>query len=455
MDLQKAKEHLFDEGRFFGGMRRRKAVKTLFESCNPEAAMVLAEAVENNHPDAEGILIKLLSLQREQLPEMHAALWQYWKKKRYAALRKAVAVSDRLRKSLAEALELMPKDDDGNETIFALWRLLEDDSLAAIISRQRRHAPGLEMDTLFGLVSGEVDRYLLLEDPDGSIFEKACLMASDGQKRRINNTILKSQNSRLISTYEQARMDGHDPELVLDALKAANDQDKLFEQIQKGMTFLRLLDLVKYWKETGTRPEDASMKRVVDRAVTALEKLGDITIEQGTVAPSGSIDALTFWDRRNVSDDVLRSELESSDPFVRAGALYLGAKRKLVDRERLQKAEREGSWMEKLVVHLHMPELFTNRQNEHVYWLNLGQKFNARLMGAVLPGNLEENQFFADELKKAAAATDEVSRVREGLLRILTTYQVFFQRGVIIVDESDDTTEMHALEVKDADDIEW
>lgn len=454
MDVQQAKERLFDDGHLFGGMRRRKAVTTLLESGSADAAKALAEAVENNHPDAEGILKRLLAMRREEMPEMYATLWQYWKSKRYASLVKRVADSNKLRKSLTEALESMSKDDDGNETCFALWRLLEDGSLEAIISTQKRHAPGLEMDTLFGLVNGEVDRYLSLEDPEGLIFEKACLMASEDQKRRINNTILKSQNSRLISAYEQVRMDGHDPELVLEALKTANDQDGLFEQI-KGMTFLQLLDLVEYWKETGARPEDASRKMVVDRAVSALEKLGDITIEQGTAAPSGSIDALTFWEQRKASDNSLLSELQSSDPFVRAGALYLGAKRGLIDRERLQQAGSEGSWMEKLVARLHMPELMTKGQNEHVYWLNQGRGFDARLMGAVLPGNLEENQVFLDELKKAAADKGEVARIREGLLRILTTCQGYFLRGVITVDESDDTAEKHALEVKDADDIEW
>ena len=454
MTVTEAAERLFDTTFFVGRFRRSKALKTLLASGSAEAAVALAEAVENTHPEADAILTHLLTLRPEGDAEMWAGLWAHWRGKRYAPLVQAVSNSDGSQRRLIDALGAMPRDDEGNDTVFALWLRLDDDRLAGVMEEQDRRASSLELDALFGLTRGDAKRYLTLEDPDHSIFHKAYLMASDDQRRRINDTVSRSQDARLVAAYDHA-LSGqadHDPAMVLAALKEAGDQDGLFTKLE-GMDLARALELVEFWAETGGRPTDPVRRDAVERAVAAFEQVGRIEVEVGETAPEGTTDVLAYWEGREVSDADLRKELDSLDPFVRAGALHLGRRRGLADDARLRKAGQSGDWLEKLVARLHLPELVPATQDEHVYWLNQGAGIDGRILSAVLPGTLEEHQDFLDALEQTKRAKGTPARKREGLLRLVTALQGHFLRGTITVDESDDAM-APAEEIEEAPD-EW
>jgi hypothetical protein len=453
MTAQEAATRLFDTTFLLGRLRRGKALERLLESGTAEAAVVLAAAVEKGAPEAGRILGRLLGLRPDRNPDLWAGLWAYWRGKRYGPLATAVGGgSAAARRQLADALSAMPVDDQGNDTVFALWLRLDDEGLAKVIEKQQRRASSLEMDALFGLCRGDAQRYLALDDPDQGIFQKAYLMASEDQKRRINDTVSRSQNARLVAAYDRALGGGADQAVVMAARKEAGDHDGLFAKLD-GMALPQALELLEFWAETGGRPTDPARLDAVERALAAFKQVGHIEIEAGDAAPKGTVDVLAHWEQRQMSEADARKELGSEDPFVRAGALHLGVKRGLVDAAQLRQAGGKGGWMEKLVARLHLPEAAPAGGNEHVHWLNQGAGIDGQLLSAVLPGTLPQHQHFLDELERAGKAKGTPARTREGLLRIVTTLQGHFLGSTITVDESDDAA-VPEIEVEDAK-VEW
>jgi hypothetical protein len=74
-----AEKHLFATTPLLGSFIRKRAVERLFSSKSREAAVKLAGAVEEGHPDADAIFHRLLLMQHSKEPVMHSALWNYWK----------------------------------------------------------------------------------------------------------------------------------------------------------------------------------------------------------------------------------------------------------------------------------------------------------------------------------------------------------------------------------------
>lgn len=454
MNLEQAKKRLFNGTFLLGRSRRGKAVDALFAFGSAEAAVVLVDAVGREHPEADGILSRLLTIDSKAKHEMHAAVWAFWKRQRYATLLNKARSSEALRNVLYDALRVMPRDDEGNRTVFALWHRLDDKVLAEMISNQSRHAPGLEMDALFGLAQGDAERYLVLEDPDCSIFEKAYIMASDEQKRRINSTVLKNLDPRLVKAYVLAGAGGHEQELVLEALKISGDQDGLFEQV-RGMTLQNMLELVAYWEHTGNLPDDSSRKKTVERAVALYRELCSLNFKASDEVPAGTTDMIHFWEKREVSDEKLQAELGCDDPMVRAGAIYISAKRGRISQSRLRDIARTGSWLEKLAARLYLPGEFPEKEYEHVVWLRKNDRIDARIFNAVIPGTIDDSQFFLDSMRVLGESEDASDKMLFTLLAILTTFQGHFLRGIVTLDENDDATQKGAVETEDAPGIEW
>ena len=254
-----AEKHLFATTPLLGSILRKRAVERLFSSNSREAAVKLVGAVEERHIEADAIFHRLLLLQHSSQPVMHSALWNYWKASRFEELLKRMHASATLQPVLLQALEAMPENDWCNGLLFMLWSLLDRDDIADKIEASGRHAPALEMDALFGLVRGNPGRYLDLEDPDYSIFEKAWLAASGAQRQRISTTVLKSQDPRLVAAYDHAVKEGHDPQLVIEALKLCGDHDALLDRLH-GLPFTCALEVIAFWEESGGRPKSPSKK---------------------------------------------------------------------------------------------------------------------------------------------------------------------------------------------------
>ena len=182
---------------------------------------------------------------------------------------------------------------------FMLWSIVDRDDIADTIDASGRHAPALEMDALFGLVRGNAGRYLDLEDPDYSIFEKAWLAASGVQRQRISTTVLKSQDPRLVAAYDHAVKEGHDPQLVIEALKLCGDHDALLDRLH-GLPFTGALEVIAFWEESDGRPKTPSKKVVVEAVVALYRELAGLLPQSRPSAPPGTRDIFSLSGRNGI-----------------------------------------------------------------------------------------------------------------------------------------------------------
>ncbi len=444
-----AEKHLFSTNPLLGKFLRNKAVERLFASHDREAAVALVGAVEKGHPEAGAIFQRLLDLRHDSEPVMHSAVWNYWKSQRFEELLKRTQESESLQAKMMQALETMPKNDWGSGLLFALWSQLDRDDIAAMIETQGRHAPALEMDALFGLVRRKPERYLNLEDPDYSIFEKAWLAASSVQRQCVSLTVLNSQQPRLIAAYDNAVRDGHDPQLIIEALKLCGDHDALFERLQ-GLPFNGALEVIVFWAESGGRPKAPAKAAIVEQAVALFRDVAGLLQESRPSVLPGTREIFSFWTARYQNDESIRQDLSSPDPFRRAGALYCGVQRDLIPRSQIREISVNGTWLEKLAVQYLFNAPDESARNEHVAWLRPQDSVVAGILSMRLPGTLEESSRLADQLQNASG-----EEYQHKLLQLLTLLQSYFLRGLITVDSSDDATESNAVETEEVTDVEW
>lgn len=437
-----------------GSMLRRKAIARLLRNDTPDDAVKLAHAAAKGHPESGEIITRLLQLSPQRSPGMHAALWSCWKQEQYTSLKKKLRNSTELEALMLKALEQMTDSDEHSMIIFTLWHQLDNPAIAELIRRSRRHAPSLELDTLFGLAEHEPDRYLALDDPDCSILEKALLTASPAQKQRINTTILNSRSPRLVKAYDRAAGNSHNPELVIDALMSAEDHDGLFEQL-RGMPFPRALDLIAWWSATGARPSDPARKATVERVTAIYQAIPDTLSGVRETAPPGTQDALLFWQQQNLTGKDQNSASTSPDPLQRAGALHHATYRNRAGDRELRLIAATGSWPEQLVARLHLFSNETFRPHEHVCWLQSRNTIESRLLSTILPGTVEESQYFLDRLDELKHPSDGARKALKLMLEIITTLQGHFLAGVISVDDHDDAPHDHAIETENAEHISW
>ena len=449
-----AEKHLFATTPLLGSILRKRAVERLFSSNSRDAAVKLARAVEEGHPEADTIFQRLLLLQHGNEPVMHSALWNYWKSCRFEELLKRTHSSETLQPDLLQALVAMPENDWGNGLVFMLWTLLDRDEIADMIEANGRHAPALEMDTLFGLVRGNPGRYLDLEDPDYSIFEKAWLAASGARRQRISTTVLKSQDPRLVAAYDHAVKEGHDPQLVIEALKLCGDHDALLDRLH-GLPFTSALEVIAFWEEGGGRPKSPSKKAVVEHSVALYRELAGLIPESRPSALPGTRDIFSFWTEQHRTDELLQQDLSSPDPFRRAGALFSGVQRGSIPRNRLQEISLNGTWPEKLALQYLFTVPDASSRQEHVCWLQPQDNIVAAILTTRLPGSLEESSSLSGRVHAGAGPADQSAELQHKLLQLLKVLQGYFLRGLITVDSNDDATEKNAVETEELTDVEW
>jgi hypothetical protein len=384
---------------------------------------------------------------------MHSALWNFWRSHRFVELLKRTQASGTLQSEFIGALEAMPVSDWGSGLLFTLWSQLDRDDMAALIESQERHAPALEMDALFGLVLGKPERYLNLEDPDYSIFEKAWLAASGAQRQRISLTVLNSMEPRLIAAYDHAVRDEHDPQLIIEALRLCDNHDMLFDRLN-GLPFNGALEVIAFWEQSGGRPKASAKAAIVEQAVALYREVARQLPESGSSVPSGTRELFSFWTERYQTEESIRQDMSSPDPLRRAGALYCGLQRGSISRDRIRDISVNGTWPEKLAVQYLFNAPDAGSRNEHVFWLRPQDNVVAGILSMRLPGTLEESSRLADKLLQGTSAEGDL-RYQQKLLQLLTLLQGFFLRGLITVDSSDDATESNAVETEELTDVEW
>jgi len=450
MNVEQARGALRDQTFLLGWWRRRQARQALLASPEPQALLALAEAAAEGVPEADRILAALLVLRPEAGAGRFEALWRYWRERRFEPLLQAVGDSKPLRAALAGAAECLPADDGGNATVFDLWYRLDCPELARVIASQCRQAPSLELDALFGLVQGDAQRYLALQDPEGDTFQGAFLLATPAMRQRLNQTVTTAQVERLTLAYRRAMFAQGQVDVA--QLMRVGDADGVFEAT-RTLRLDELLGVLDHWARDGRRPADPARRQAVDKALQGFARVGALKVEEGPAPPDGLVDLLAHEAGLERSEADLRRDLASEDPLARAAALYVGASRGLVGRDALEKAGRQGTWAEKLVARAHAPELIpTDGPAEHVWWLKECAGVDAALLGAKVHCTPPEYEANVRNLEQLGADPHPLARRRAGLLQALTPIQAVFVGGKIEVGETDDATETGAIEMEVVDD---
>lgn len=454
MEPEKIRKALFNNAAFLGKFRREKAMERLLAENSRIAGVFLAEAVEEGHPEADTILGRLFQLRSDKFALTIAAAWNYWKQSRFTAVVRSVLRSDRLKRELLETLTHLPCGAENDSVVFMLWKLLDEEAIGDIIEKQKRRAPDLELDALFGLVRGDARRYLELDDPEYLIFVKLWHSATASQRSRIGTTVFESRNPHLIGAYDSVVGKEQNPLLILDVLKNAGDHDTLFKRLH-GMPFTRVLELLDYWAHEDGRPQERLARECIELALAVYRELLALPVPYEAALPPGTRSLLAHWADRQFDEVLSGMVLAAEEPFHRAGALYVAAQQGMIPYEQLLGTARNGSWPEKLVARLLAPEIAPGREKEHVCWLTVADNPEARMMSIRMPGSMDDYHYFLDLLAEIECATDPELLRRRALLRIMTIMQRHFLRGVITVDDSDDAPEKSAVETEDALDVRW
>jgi hypothetical protein len=503
MTTREAKAKLYDQTWLLGGFRRKGAVKELADSADPEAAVLLAEAMLANHPLTQRIRDILVALRPPSDQAKIDQLWRLWGKGRNAELKAFLrarrwSVSNRLLKELAAAdgasagavalmagadddlgadaatvrmalqlasadqdqevraaalrwLERLPNEEWLNNELCAHWARSESAELETLLRTQKRIPGNLTLEVLFALVTGQTEAYLGLEDQDGEQFRAAYAMASESQRGRIKELVIGNGDARLVEAYRRATLavGRHDPQTELDAAVARDDHDALFEAM-RHLTLKDALPYVEQWADSGKRPQEPRRRQVVDTAVAAYQSMGKLEIDAAPAPPKGLTDIFAYWQAQGMSEAELRQKLASGTPLERAGALYVGHGKGLISEDALQKATRADDWPVRLVARLLNPVALEQTVADRVAWIGACSGVDAELIQAKLAGTPDEYRARSRQLADARRAkTPPAQRVR-ALLQLACAFQGAFVESDIVVDDAREATEQGAIEISDA-----
>lgn len=503
MTTREARVKLYDRTWLLGGFRRKAAVHELAASADPEAAVVLAQAMITNHPLTPRIRAILAALRPPSDQAKIDQLWRLWGTGRAAALKAflherqwsvsqgllqelaaadayaagavalmagtddhlgADAASVRVALQLATAdqdqevraaalrwLERLPNDEGLNNELCAHWARSESTELETLLRTQQRVPGNLTLEALFALVTGQAEAYLGLQDPDGERFRAAYAMASETQRGRIRDLVIGNGDARLVEAYRRATLavGRHDPQTELDAAVARDDHDALFEAM-RHLTLQDALPYVQQWADSGKRPRDPRRRQVVDTAVAAYQAIGTLEIDAAPAPPKGLTDLFAHWQARGMSEAELRQTLASGTPFERAGALYVGHGKGLLARDALHKATRADDWPVRLVACLLSPVALDQAADDHVAWIGACSGVDAELLQAKLAGTPDEYRARSGQLADARRTKTLPAQRMCALLQLACTFQGAFVASDIVVDDAREATEHGAIEMSDA-----
>jgi hypothetical protein len=485
VDLNPLKRDLFDTTFLVGGFRQRRALKILAECPDVGAVDVLAEALVRDHSRSHSIRSVLLSLKPPADQPKIDRLWKRWLKDRQAPLGKLLvqlgvpgATHDTqafslwklgrpvklkpeqrfvravmgwmgdadpdIRRGLLQTLEQLPNEEQLNNEIVEAWAKHESSELEGLISKQGRKPARTELEALFYLVTGQVKAYQGLQDDGGEYFLQAFLLASAAFRQRINETVVRSGNTRLVEIYSKAMAgrEGFDRQVYLDAIKKAGDEDRLFESLRE-MKLIESLELCQRWAETGELPRQDRRRQAAERAVYAYRGLGQVTFEEGPTPPAGLRDLLVAWRQESLSDDQRRKAAKAADPLLRARALYLQSISS-TNHPQGHQAATSDDWPLRLAARLRNPALAA--AEDHVQWVGVLTGMDADVLGASLAGTPVDYKRYSDRLVQARRGGPAAERgVR--LLEILCAFQGAFVSGDISLEATREATDARAIDV--------
>jgi hypothetical protein len=487
MNIGQAKRDLENTSFWFRGSRHRQALEYLAESGDLSSVDVLVDLLAAGHRQSQGIRRifrgftaphdqpkidrlwqRWLDTRHERLGETLAALgvpsseqgtrlpslWKLGRSVRLEPGQRAVrAVLDWLedpdeaiRRGVLKTVEQLPDDEQLNDEIFEAWWKRESAELESLIRARGRKPARTELEALYYLVTGQPKLYEALGDENGEYFLQAFVMAPAGFRQRINDCVASSGNARLVGVYRKAMAgrEGFDRQLYLDALKAAGDEDRLFESLRE-MRLIDSLDLCQRWSETGRLPQDGRRRRAAERAVEAYRAMGEMTFDEGPAPPDGLRDLFAVWEEQ-ASPGRSRPDRDAKDPLVRARTLYRDARRGSGPDPQREQAAASDDWPVRLVARLLAPGLAA--KDDHVEWIGAITGADAGVLEAPLLGTPDDYTRHSERLARAGAGGVALRSTR--LLEVLCAFQGAFVSGGIIADKTDEATDRGAVTTEEA-----
>jgi hypothetical protein len=345
------------------------------------------------------------------------------------------------------AAALDPRDEAGNEEIYAAWQRSQSAELERVISDQDRLPNTPALAAMHALTTGALDRYDRLNDASGRLFVEAFGNAPEPFKQRISRNIQGQQ--RFLNFYRQANAASTvAPETKIENLIRMGDEDGLFEALPQ-LRFARALDLCERWATSSGRPSEPKRRAVVDRAVAAWRRLDGFQVEPAPPLPDGLVDIFDYWRGQKPSDADLRKDLAASDPFERSRGLYLGHERGIVDAARLRAATTSEHWPERLIARLTLPETLDSAKGDHVLWVSACAG-DAALLGAAVGGTIDDYNRHRRLLEQARGAAATRTRA---LLEILCAFQGAFVASAATFEEVTEATDGGST-YEDANDVD-
>jgi hypothetical protein len=357
----------------------------------------------------------------------------------------------------------LPDRPDVNDQLFDVWIRTGSKELEQLLVTQKRLPGSLPKEALLLLVTGQVKRYLELGDERGDYLREAFAIASPALQQRINETVMQARDRKLLDAYERARAAAGelDPALLVKARQTAGDEDGVIAAA-KDYGVLQMLEICERWAGSKSRPTDPALRRAVDRAVAAFQRIGKVEFEAPPKLPDGLVDFFE-WNEKTYAktDDAALGQLaKDSDPFGRTGSawvLHRRAKLADADSQRLAKSE---DWPERLVARLTDPALAAKGAGqEHVEWAALaGGVVAPILFTSTATGTPAEHEDVLGIYEANKQARDEGSRLNAALAEILIAFQSYFQAGgVTVVDDDSADRKEDVIVGKDvgADDLKF
>ncbi len=491
MNLEEARQRLYSKTFLIGAWQRSSALKYLAHAPEIEAMDILAGAL-GNHARSEEIRKILLA---ENDGRKIDRLWQIWAKSGNKPLgdilgAKGLLPEDETVKTVAllklgrvDGLQAdragmkrvfdfikdldadvragviryaggLPQTEDAADVVYGVWLRTGSDALMGVIGKRGLQPTSAALEALFYLVSGQVEKYSELKDREGQLFQEAYALASAAFRQKVNETVLKSGDSRLVDAYERAlsHKDDFDREVYVGALKTAENEEGLFDAA-RFMELPGLLDLCRRWNASGWRPQDDRKRGVADRAVSALKRAGELRIESDTDGlPRGVTDLFTYWKKTPLDDRQTAAGLDSPDPFARMRSLYAGHLRGTLALERLAGAAKSADWPERLMARLiSPPSTDAGREPDHVEWVNACTA-TAEFVQAKAACTPEEFEYFGRVLKGLSQKAGGYGARLQPILEILNAFQSYYAASGITVAEDDSARERGAVQVSDMED---
>ncbi|MBI5658847.1 MAG: hypothetical protein HZC43_04695 [Nitrosomonadales bacterium] len=437
------------------------------------SVVALAEALDDDHPDAA----RMEAVLRELSPERDAAevlaLWEYWSRAPTApvaailanlgwppqcaaqakitcdilALVNSGAAPGILMAVAVFARHLPVADEEINDAVYGAWVRSGSGDLERLITEQKRQPGSPALEALHALVAGDTERYASLRDESGHLLIQAYTLAPEPLRERLARAVAASHDRRLMAAYREALAgSGADAADSVGNLERIGDEDGLFEAC-RALRLAQVLGLCERWASNPARPSGASQRAAVDRAVAAYRRLCEYGAESREKLPRGLVDIFDWWHAQKPGDDQLRADLLNDDPFIAARGLYLGHERGIVDAPMIAAAAKSEHWPERLIARLVDTAYCAQTTGDRVFWATACAT-DAGLLNAVLGGGPDD--YARNTALLAAMRGGGADARNRGLLEILCAFQEVFVGAGITVDASADASDRHAIEIEDA-----